>query len=102
MKTHKKAWFKYFYYLVPLVVLVALLDHGDSDNKDKWEDGGDGADGRVDAQLQDGDDQEVEVCHPPELLEEVAWQERPDGVLGRLDGVVDKLRLMLRIPIVCL
>lgn len=40
--------------------------------------------------LKDKEEEEVAVGEPPELLEEVKWQEGEDIVFGGLDGVILK------------
>ena len=71
-----------------------LLDHGGDDHKDERSHGGEGGHGGLgEAELDDRHDQEVEVGHPPELLQGVNQPECEDVVFGALDEVVAETEL---------
>ena len=71
-----------------------LLDHGGDDHKDEGRHRGEGGHGGLgEAELDDGHDQEVEVGHPPELLQGVYQPEGEDVVFGALDEVVTETEL---------
>jgi hypothetical protein len=69
-------------------VLVGVLDGGDEEHEGEREHGGAAAeDGDLGELVEHGDDEEVDVGQPAELLEEVAREEGEKRVLCGPDGV---------------
>ena len=70
--------------LVPLDILVAILDHGDGQHNQQGEHGQTRTDGgEFGEELQDDQDQEEEISHTAELLQQVLEHKVVRRVLGR-------------------
>lgn len=78
--------------------LPDLLDHGGDDHEDEGRHGCEGGDrGLGEAELDDGHDQEIQVGHPPELLQGVDQPKGEDVILGAFDGVVTETELNIKL-----